>query len=194
MIEADDRVSWRSLSEWVAPSGQIVVEEEQTTTVHVPESQDSYTIDIDLTLRAKNHDVKFGKHFVGGLSVRLEFEPDNPRHEHLTSTGLRGLKGAKKRAAWCTVDRPYGKAIYGVAVLDHPSNSNHPSAWRVDREGLINPNVSALGDWTIPAGTTRTFHYSLVIYQGQADREAISRRFDIFAAEAPSDPFAAWDQ
>lgn len=188
MTELDDRVSWKSLSEWVAPSGQVVVEEEQTTTVHTPESLDTYTIDIDLTLRAKNRDVKFGKFFVGGLSVRLEWEPDNPRQKHLTSTGLRGLKGEQKRAAWCTVDRPYGEATYGVAVFDHPSNPNHPPGWRIDREGLINPNVSALGDWTIPAGAEQTFHYRLVIYKGRADREAISRRFDIFTAEAASEP------
>ncbi len=65
--EDSDRVSWRALVELVAPNGNVVLEEEDTITIHAPESSNIYVIDFELLLRAKEQDVNFGKFFVGGL-------------------------------------------------------------------------------------------------------------------------------
>src|SRR5215211_3941108 len=62
--EAPDRVSWRALVELVAPNGKVVLEEEDSITIHAPESGDAYVIDFDLLFRAKEQDVNFGKFFV----------------------------------------------------------------------------------------------------------------------------------
>src|SRR5207244_8976719 len=40
--ETEDRVAWRSLTEWVAPDGHVVVEEEQALTVYAPDSASAY--------------------------------------------------------------------------------------------------------------------------------------------------------
>ena len=141
----------------VAPDGTVVLEEEDAVTVHAPESPDAYVIDFDLLLRAKDREVKFGKFFVGGLAVRMPWDKDKPRHTHLNSEGLRGRDCEQKRAAWCTVQRPFGDRTFGIAVFDHTQNPDHPPAWRADEQGLINPNVSGLGDWSIPAGKQRLF-------------------------------------
>ena len=71
LTEAADRVTWRALVELVAPNGNVVLEEEDTITIHAPESSDAYVIDFDLLLRAREQDVNFGRFFVGGLSVRM---------------------------------------------------------------------------------------------------------------------------
>jgi putative heme-binding domain-containing protein len=185
--ESPDRVSWRALVELVAPDGKVVIEEEDTITVHAPESNDTYVIDFDLLLRAKEQDVNFGKFFVGGLSVRMPWDKANPRQTHLNSSGLRNRECEQQRAAWCNVERPFGGETFGIAVFDHPANPNHPSGWRTDEQGLINPNVSALGDWLLPAKQERVFRYRLVAYRGSATREQLAARFTSFGDGTRSD-------
>ena len=70
---------------------------------------------------------------------------------------------------------------FGIAVFDHPTNPNHPSGWRADEQGLINPNVSALGDWKLPAKQTQRFRYRLLVYRGSAIREQLAPQFNAFA-------------
>ena len=178
-----DAVSWRALIDLVAPGGAVVLEEEDTITIHAPESPEAYVIDFELLLRAKDRDVRFGKYFVGGLSVRMPWDQANPRQAHLNSNGVRGLDCEQKRAGWCTVERPFGAETFGIAVFDHPGNGNHPPGWRVDEQGLINPNVSALSDWLIAAKQERRFRYRLLVYRGTATRQPLEARFERFAAE-----------
>jgi hypothetical protein len=176
--QTSDRVTWRALVELVAPTGTVVLEEEDTITVHAPESPDAYVIDFEFLLRAKEQDLTFGKFFVGGLAVRMPWDQANPRQTHLNSNGLRGRECEQQRAAWCNVERPFGSETFGIAVFDHPGNPNHPSGWRVDEQGLINPNVSALGDWTLTAKQTQRFRYRLLVYRGSATHEQLATRFE----------------
>lgn len=180
--EAPERVDWRALVEWVDPAGKVVVEEENGITIHAPESTDAYIIDFELLLRAKNERVNFGKFFVGGLAVRMPWDQGNPRQTHLNSNGLRGRDCEQKRAEWCNVERPFGGQWFGVAVFDHPKNANHPPAWRVDEQGLINPNVSSIADWSIPPAEERKFRYRLLVYRGSQAADSLAKRFDIFRA------------
>ena len=154
-----------------------MLEEEDTITIHVPESPDAYVIDFEFLLRAKEQDVNFGKFFVGGLAVRMPWDKAQPRQTHLNSNGLRGRECEQQRAAWCNVEHPFGGETFGIAVFDHPANPNHPSSWRVDEQGLINPNISALADWTLAANQTQQFRYRLLVYRGSATREQLENRF-----------------
>jgi putative heme-binding domain-containing protein len=178
--EGADRVTWRSLVELVAPDGNVVLEEEDTITIHAPESSDIYVIDFDFLLRTREQDVTFGKFLVGGLAVRMPWDKANPRQTHLNSNGLRGRECEQQRAAWCNVERPFGSETFGIAVFDHPGNPNHPSGWRADEQGLINPNVSALGDWTFAAKKTQRFRYRLLVYRGATTRDQLAARFENF--------------
>jgi hypothetical protein len=176
-----NRVQWTALIELVAPGGEVVLEEENTVAFHPPESTNSYTIDFILLLRAKDKDVQFGKFFVGGLSVRMPWDKSNPQ-SHLNSNGLVGRAAEQQRAAWCTVERPFGNDTFGIAIFDHPQNPNHPPAWRVDEQGLINPNISGLNDWTLPAHQQRQFHYQLLIYRGPANPDHLALQFKEFSS------------
>jgi hypothetical protein len=178
--EASDRVSWRALVEWVAPNGNVVLEEENIITIYQPESRETYIIDYEILLRAKDRDVTFGKFFVGGLAVRMPWDKANPRQTHLNSNGLRGRECEQQRAAWCNVERPFGNQTFGIAVFDHPANANHPPGWRADEQGLINPNISALADWTLSASQTRQFRYRLLVYRGSATLDQLAQRFQHF--------------
>ena len=183
---ADDRVSWKSLIELVDPEGSIVLEEENEVTIHALESTNSYLIDFSLTLRAKEKDVHFGKFYVGGLSVRMPWDKSNPRQTHLNSNGLIGRAGEQKRAAWCTVERPFHNETHGIAIFDHPTNSNHPPVWRVDEQGLINPNISGLTDWSLSSGQAKQFHYRILVYRGAANKDQLEAHFRKFSATHPA--------
>lgn len=184
--ESDDRVSWRSLTEMVDTGGHVVLEEEQSITVYPPETLDAYTIDFNLLLRAKDREVTFGKYFVGGLAVRMPWDKERPRQTHLNSAGQRGRAGEQQRAAWCTVERQFGEGVCGFAVFDHPGNPNHPSGWRVDEQGLINPNVSHGGDWTLPARAQRSYRYRILVFRGAAKADTLNEQFRKFAATPAS--------
>jgi putative heme-binding domain-containing protein len=176
--ETSERVNWRALVELVAPDGNVVLEEEDSITIYAPESPEGYAIDFDLLLRAKHDDVAFGKFFVGGLAVRMPWDKVNPRQTHLNSNGLRDRECEQQRAGWCNVERPFADQKYGIAVFDHPGNPTYPSAWRADEQGLINPNISGLGDWILPAQQTRAFHYRLWVYRGSTTRAELGKRFE----------------
>ena len=178
--ETSERVNWRALVELVAPDGSVVLEEEDSITIYAPESPDGYAIDFDLLLRAKHNEVAFGKFFVGGLAVRMPWDKANPRQTHLNSNGLRDRQCEQQRAGWCNVERPFANQTFGIAVFDHPANPTYPSAWRADEQGLINPNISGLADWTLPAQQTRAFHYRLWIHRGPATRAELAKRFEDF--------------
>ena len=167
--------------ELVAPDDKVVLEEEDAITIYAPESAGTFLIDFDLLLRAKGQNVNFGKFFVGGLSIRMPWEKANPRQTHLNSIGLRGRDAEQKQAAWCNVERPFGDEIFGIAIFDHPAKIQHPPGWRVDEQGLINPNVSALADWSIPAKQERLFRHRLLVYRGVATHQQLAVRFEKYA-------------
>jgi putative heme-binding domain-containing protein len=180
--EEADRVSWRSLTEWVAPDGRVVLNEEQAVTVYAPERADTYWLDFEVLLRSRAQDVTFGRFPVGGLAVRMPWEPAHPRHAHRNALGASGRACDQQRAAWCLVERPFGETIFGIAVFDHPANANYPTGWRVDEQGLINPAISLRRDWTIPAGKERCFRYGILVYRGPGQPDALNRHFRTFAA------------
>ncbi|HEX7859534.1 MAG TPA: PVC-type heme-binding CxxCH protein [Verrucomicrobiae bacterium] len=179
VIQEQDHVGWRALVEWVAPNGQVIVEEEQFVKVYAPTSPNGYNIDFDWTLRAKDKAVKIGKHEYGGFAVRMDF---NGNPSHLNSNGERNKDTAEKRAGWANVSRHFGDKTYGIVVYDHPSNSSHPPMWRVDGQGLINPSPSLQGDWSIEPNRARTYHYRLSVHQGPGDAHSFNSEFKTFSA------------
>jgi hypothetical protein len=112
----------------------------------------------------------------------MPWDKANPRQIHLNSNGLRDRQCEQQRAAWCNVERPFGNddQVFGIAIFDHPNNPNHPPGWRADEQGLVNPNVSALADWTLPAKQSQLFRYRLLVYRGSATREQLEERFASF--------------
>jgi hypothetical protein len=176
-----DRAGWRSLTEWVGTAGAVVLHEEQQITVYAPDSPAYYVVDFEWTLRPVGKAITFGRYDYGGLSVRMKFDP---KRQHLNSNGERGGATAGRQAAWCNVAMPFDGRYYGIAVLEHPSNLNHPNAWRVDGQGMINPCPSLSGDWSIDLGRERTFRYRLVVHQGAGSAELLEREHERFSAGA----------
>lgn len=178
--ESDDSVNWTARTIFVAPDGTKPLTEEDEITVHAP-MDDRYIIDFKLRLRANEKDVAFDRYPVGGLAVRMPWDQANPRQTHLNSNGQRGRQCEKQRAKWCNVERPFGEQIYGIAILDHPQNADHPAAWRVDEQGLINPCVTGVNGFTMTANSSREYRYRLLIYKGTSGADELNSAFQAFA-------------
>jgi putative heme-binding domain-containing protein len=178
ITQEQDRVGWRGLSEWVAPDGKVLLEEEQTITVYAPMNDQEYTIDFEWVLRTRDQKVRIGRHDYGGLAVRMDYDP---KRQHLNSNGDRGQDTAEKRASWCSVSREFGGSIYGITVFDHPQNFGFPSKWRVDAQGLINPSPSLQGDWVIEEKNRRSFKYRLLVHRGAPDAAKLGQAFQQFS-------------
>ncbi len=180
--ESADLASWMAQTRFVAPDGSQPLIEEDEISVHAPEA-DRYVIDFKLRLKANAGPVVFDKYPVGGLAVRAPWDQANPRQTHLNSNGQRGRECEKQRAKWCNVERPFDGQVYGIAVLDHPQNADHPAAWRVDEQGLINPCVTGVNGFTLPANTVREYRYRLIVYRGTASADVLNTAFEAFAME-----------
>ncbi len=179
IVQEQDHAGWRSVSEWVTPKGEVVLEESQTITVSLPTTANTYSLDIDWTLEAREAAVKIGRYDFGGLAVRMAFDP---AHQVLNSNGATNKTASGQRATWSDVSRRFGTNTYGIALLDHPANLGYPSTWRVDSYGFINPSPSIQGDWSLDAHQSRTFHYRAVVHQGAGDLAKLTADTKTFAA------------
>lgn len=183
-------VRWTGTSRWLTRAEEPVLHETQRWTVHRG-SADWYPIDLTWTLRGLT-DVTLGRHFCGGLAVRLVYNAD---HQVLNANGQDRTAAPEQPAAWCDVSAPFdgsrrwtgedimAGAWHGVALFDHPSNLGYPNRWRVDQQGLINPSPSLSGAWEIRAGQERVFRYRLVVHAGMADAALLRRLQGEFAAD-----------
>jgi Methane oxygenase PmoA len=138
-------------------------------------------LDLSWTLRAIP-DVRFGRYDYGGLFVRMPFRRESGG-EVLTSNGAHTQsqcehqRAEHRRAKWVAIAMPIegraGKA--GLAVMDHPSNNQHPLPWRVDHELGIGPGRCIVGDWSLTKGQSITFRHRLLGFVGPIDSTTIDR-------------------
>jgi len=98
-----------------------------------------------------------------------------------------------KKADWCDITGQIDGKTYGVAVLDHPSNPQHPSNWHVRHYGLLAANIFGLsafdkanakgaGNLTIEKEKPVTFRYRVIIHTGDAKSAGLDQKFAEFAA------------
>ncbi|MEX0749411.1 MAG: PmoA family protein [Dehalococcoidia bacterium] len=112
-----------------------------------------------------------------------------------TMTSSNGAKGSPdchaQRAEWVDVSGPFTRAvgrdeeIFGIAMLDHPSNRNHPNAWFVRGYGPVGTNLPYFdGPLTLERGETWTLRHRLYIHQQYSAEANVSGRFDEYANPA----------
>jgi hypothetical protein len=104
------------------------------------------------------------------------------------SDGTTGGKDAfAKRAEWadCTgnlVQRPGYEERWGIAMLDHPSNRNHPNAWFARSYGPLGTNLPFFdGDLTLGPGEAWSLRHRIVIHKDDPLDAGIPERFAEYA-------------
>ena len=111
-----------------------------------------------------------------------------------TITLADGTTGGKasfgKRAEWADCSGPLirraGKEqVWGVAMLDHPTNRNHPNAWFARSYGPLGTNLPFFdGPLTLEPGESWRLKHRIVIHEGDPWAAGIPVRFDEYARPA----------
>lgn len=138
--------------------------------------------------------LKFGDTDDGGFGVRLREEFRQDRGARLANS--EGLTGTEKiwgkPAKWVHYEAKVEGKTAGVAVLDHPANLRHPTAWHARGYGLFAANPFGLrsftrdktrdGSFTIPAGGKQAFRYRVVVMDGETPAARLDQMFADYAA------------
>lgn len=180
--------------EWRDPDGGVLLTEDRLMKFAV--EGDDVVLDFDLTLKAETKPVKFGDTKEGMFAIRLAPTMREVTKDKEPGQGVivnaEGLKGEKeawgKASKWVDYSGPVGGGVYGVAILDHPSNPKHPTFWHVRAYGLFAANPFGEHDFfrdenrdgsvTIQPGESLRWQYRVVIHPGDAaaaDVEAMSQ-------------------
>ena len=174
------RCSWSVTSEWRAPDGHALLVETQAWMLH--DRGTSYDLDLQWTLTASVA-LTFGKYGYGGLFVRMPYVSQGTA---INSEGLQTpAKTEAQRARWVAIalpipDRTGSDPIAGLAMMDHPSNPEHPVPWRVDGQLGISPSRCIAGAWTLAAGASSTARHRVFIHSGATDVSAVESSWSRF--------------
>jgi hypothetical protein len=153
------------------------------------------TIDYAVTIHADHGPVKFGdtKEGTFGLRVPATLQTKDAHGSKGAAGHILNSEGQTDAAAWGQAARwvgywgPVDGRTVGVAILDHPTNLRHPSLWHARDYGLVAANPFGLhdftgapagsGDYTLPAGESRTFRYLVVLHEGETVAADIDGRW-----------------
>lgn len=160
--------------EWVGSDGKRLLEDTRELIVYCVEGM--RLMDFNITLMAKDEDVKFGdtKEGMFGLRVACSMQVDGGGGHIVNSRGDENANAWGKRAEWCDY---YGRVdgdVVGIAIFDHPQNFRHPTYWHVRTYGLFAANPfgvrsfsgSGDGSYVLRKGSSITFRYRIYIHKG----------------------------
>ncbi len=183
------RSSWTVASDWLSPTGQTLFAD--TVRTRATLEADAYALDITWTLRAVV-DVRFGKYAYGGLFLRMPVYADRNAHL-LTSEGLTKPADADgKSARWTAVSvrlleraslSPDAQQVC-IALMDHPSNDQHPVPWRTDAGYGIGPSRCVAGAWELKQGQSAVFRYRAAVCVGTPDANRLERQYQLYLGES----------
>ena len=170
------------MNDWIAPDGKKILEDELTYVVHQP-SEYGIEVDLLITLRATDGDVKFGPNQAFGFpQIRMTDYLAVRRGGCITNSDgmVNEAATSGKKAAWCDYSGPREDGQYvGLAVYDHPTNPEHPATWCTRDHGSFAPSFLALGGGAaLKAGEELILLYRLYVHEGTALRSRVSREHD----------------
>jgi hypothetical protein len=178
---------------WVQADGKVACTDSRRLTFAADAA--GRTIDYAVTIRADHGPVKFGdtKEGTFGLRVPATLQTKDAHGSKGAAGHILNSEGQTDAAAWGQAARwvgywgPVDGRTVGVAILDHPTNLRHPSLWHARDYGLVAANPFGLhdftgapagsGDYTLPAGESRTFRYLVVLHEGETVAADIDGRW-----------------
>ncbi|MCB1125958.1 MAG: PmoA family protein, partial [Verrucomicrobiae bacterium] len=188
----------QTLNRLESKEGKVLGTDVRTMTFSAP--GDVKIIDFDITVKASHGDLVFGDTKEGTMALRLtetmRLKPNKenvgkPTGHIVNSEGVTDGATWGKRAKWVDYTGPVEGQTVGVAIFDHPGNPRHPTWWHVRYYGLFGANPFGIhdferkpagtGDYTIPSGESRTWHYRIVLHAGDTDAAGVAKLYDAYA-------------
>lgn len=176
-----NQATWTVISDWHSPNQDLVLTETQAWSL--TDHGESYHLDITWSLTA-NTDLTFGEYAYGGVFLRMPYQQEKGG-EALNSEGQTNQDAETKRARWVSVSMPIeGRNTWaGIAMLDHPTNPEHPNPWRVDNQLGIVPSRCISGSWSLAQNETVTNCYRLYIFDDRTNAKEIENQWQKFAQQ-----------
>ena len=174
------------------PNDRAIGEELQEFTFRGDERTRS--IDCTFTLNASNGPMTVGDTKEGTFGIRLGAELSAPAGHMINSHGGQGEKEIwGKIADWVNYYGTVSGQPIGIVVFDHPKSFRHPTTWHARGYGLLAANPFGFreftkdaqrdGSWTIPEGSSLTFRYRVLIYEGNLSPAQIQKAYEQYASE-----------
>ncbi len=196
--EGIDSITGRGFTavhQWLSPSGETVCRDR--TKISFDGGENWRSVNYHISIEASAGRVKLGDTKEGTFAVRT-----HPKLRSITRDGTKqalarnseGVTGKAvwgKKAAWMNYQGKIDGSIYGITVMDHPTNLRHPTTWHARDYGLVAANPFGLhhfqkatkgaGSYVIQSGKQLDFRYRILITRGELTAEQINRQFDMFA-------------
>ena len=172
---------WSVETEWLAPDKSGMLAETQRWRLTDNRRGAEFVLDLEWKLTARI-DLAFGKYAYGGLFLRMPYNPELGGSA-LNSEGLKNNAAEAQRARWVAVSMPVaaaagGRAVAGMAIMDHPTNPEHPVPYRVDGQLGIGPSRCIVGAWSLKVGSCATFKHRVLVFNGEADPARVNANWD----------------
>jgi hypothetical protein len=175
-------VKWQAVYDLLDENKNVVLTETHNWTLQ--DFGDRYYLDLEWSGEAKT-DITFGQFYVGGLFLRMPWVR-GVSGQVTNAMGQINVKEAEaQRAIWADVGvQIEGRDNFGhMAILDHPTNSNFPTAWRVDSQLGLGPSKQITGDWKLDKGKREVFRYRVIVYTGDLYPDYLKKEWIRFVKE-----------
>ena len=174
-------VTWMVETEYRTPDGAPMMTEHQQWKLE--DELTHYQITFNWTLKARI-DIRFGEYAYGGLFVRMPYRKDLGAMLLNSEGHTKTSEAESQRARWVAISMPIeGRTDWaGVAMMDHPTNPEHPVPWRTDGQYGISPSQCIAGEWTLAKGQSQTSCYGMYIFCGEISEQNIEKQWSLFTA------------
>jgi methane monooxygenase PmoA-like len=187
-------------AQWVAPDGAVLLDDVRRFRMYRLRGRTRlWDIEAEFTPHPSAGAVTFGQTNENALPLMrvADIIDEWDGGTMSLSTGAKGSPECHaQRAEWADCSGPFSRAlghepeIFGIAMLDHPSNRNHPNAWFVRGYGPIGTNLPYFdGPLTLQPGETWTLRHRLYVHHGYAEEADVAGRFDEYANPAPASAY-----
>ncbi len=180
---------------WVAPGGAVLLDDVRRFRMYRLKGRIRLW-DIEATFTARDAAVTFGQTNENALPLMrvADIIDEWDGGTMSLSTGISGSANCfGERAQWADCSGPLARApghdpeVFGIAMLDHPSNRNHPNAWFVRGYGPVGANLPYFdGALTLAPGEAWRLRHRMYIHQGYAAEGGVADRFDEYANPVPA--------
>jgi hypothetical protein len=171
--------AFEALAVWTSREGKPLLDERRSVRFYNlgPERR---LLDYRVDLIAAHGDVHYGDTKEGGiLAFRVATSMDGNKGGLMENN--HGLKGERqvwgKRAEWLDYSGPVEGQVYGIGMMEHPANLNHPCYWHARDYGLVGTNPFARASFEPGQpntghhqknGETLRFRYRVLFHKGGA--------------------------
>jgi hypothetical protein len=180
---------------WLDPAGRLLLQERRRMLVSLlPREEYLLVLDLEFTLPKGRPAVTFGPTPFGLAAVRMAKSigvRDGGGRSRNSSGGVNEPELFWKPAKWVDYSGvSTGDTVEGIALLDHPMNTQHPAAFHVRDDGWMGACLSQGGSVSVEQGKPLRVRYGLYVHGGMpatGELEAVWERFTkLSPPEAPA--------